>query len=475
MNLKNYRKEFSIFIYNQDSTLARLLRECLVGRGYEAHYHGSEELLKQAIYLALPHIVVLPFDDKAAGLIADIRKISKEIQLILVGDGADEEAMNELVARAGVYDYVCDPVRYAKTFAHRVDKAVEKWLISLMKEQNIEASAISATTAAANEVQNLDFVENVPLPLSQESLLYDLLSQSSETDAIGWTLEKLQVLTKKDFAYLKYNAANETLELTDISTGMTAEHANLGMKLEGVVDKDRFFQHSPAYKTWTQFFSAVFKTQNTTSFVIRSSGGVIGVVVALDFLVEEELKTAQKFITALGLMLDNYYKSRLLYDHLAVETKTFCLTSKAFYDKLNAEVSRARRLNLPVSTISFDLRGEVEHALTLQQLVARVLKKFTRVTDLVARISDSQFAVALPHTSLENAGQKAATLLSIIKAAIEERPDFSAKVAAGVNEFPENVSDSMSLLEGSEEAAEQADDFEVLVYHQDNKRSDLQL
>jgi GGDEF domain-containing protein len=171
----------------------------------------------------------------------------------------------------------------------------------------------------------------------------------------------------------------------------------------------------------------------------------------------------------LQVVLENKYQARLLFDYLEVETKTFCLRSKNFYERLNNEISRARRLNRPISAVTFELRAkDPGHLQAGQQLVAKILKRFTRVTDFVGRISDRRFAAALPHADLENAAKKASTLLGIIQAAIDEKEGLGVTVSAGVNEFPTNVSDSMSLLEGCEEAAEQAAAFEVMVYAKDD-------
>lgn len=480
MNLTIYRKEFSIFIYNDNINLSRLLMQTLVERGYEAHYYDSPQLLKQAIHIALPHIVVLGYQERIEELLLAIQKTSREIQVILVGEAAQDEAMAQLAEQGLIYDYFTEPVKFIRSFAHRVDKAVEKWMISLINEQHgdVEEAEITETdlgakiTAFQNSAGKLEFVEK-PVPLaSMESLTYDILSQPTENDAIALALKSLARSTGRDFLFLRYNPSSEALVLTDISYGMSQKHEGLGIKLATVKDQDHFYKNPGAYKIWSDFFLQVFNATTTPYFSLRSAGGVLGLVVCLGDLLEESVLFSDKIVRTLQVILENRHQARLLFDYMEIETKTFCLRSKNFYDRLNGEISRARRLNRPVAAATFEIRAhDPGHLHAAQQIVAKILKRFTRVTDFTGRISDRRFAVALPHADLEGAAKKASTLMGIIQAAIEEKGGLGITVGAGVNEFPANVNDSMSLLEGCEEAAEQAGAFEVLVFTKDETQN----
>jgi len=476
MNLTIYRKEFSIFIYTDNVNLSRLLKQSLSERGYEAQFYDSGNLLKQAIHLALPHIVVLSHHDRIADEIAAIAKISKEIQIILVGHDEQEEAMATLAEQDAVYDYVVNPVKFIKAFAHRVDKAVEKWMIALINEQQTEILDSEPTetdlgpklTAFQAANGQIEFVEKPAQISSMESLTQELLSQPTEKDAITWALQKLAAFSGRDFIFLRHNFSSEALVLTEISYGMGQKHEGLGIKLSQIKDQEHFFKNPGEYKVWSDFFTQVFSATTTPYFTLRSQGTVLGLVIGLGEIKEETVAIADRLVRTLQILLENKHQARLLFDYLEVETKTFCLRSKNFYEKLNNEISRGRRLNLPVSAVTFEVRAhDPGHLQMGQQLVAKILKRFTRVTDFTGRISDRRFAVALPHANLENAAKKASTLMGIIQAAIEEKNGLGLTVCAGVNEFPANVSDSMSLLEGCEEAAEQAGAFEVLVYTKD--------
>ena len=139
MNLDNYRKDFSIFIFNENIHMARLLKESLTSKGYEAHFYSSQSLFMQAIYLTLPHMVVLPYFQGVQEMISEVKKISKEIQIILCGEDEHLENIMALVERGMAYDFSLNVVKNVKGFQHRVDQAAEKWLISITKEQEPES------------------------------------------------------------------------------------------------------------------------------------------------------------------------------------------------------------------------------------------------------------------------------------------------------------------------------------------------
>lgn len=473
MNLDNYRKEFSVFIFNENIHMARLQKESLGSRGYESHFYSSQNLFMQALYLTLPHVVVLPYFAGVQDMILDIRKISKEILIILCGDDANSENILALAERQLVYDYSLNPVKNMAGFLHRVDLAVEKWLISISKEQPAEAPIKEMFNTPS-----LGFVgetENKPQNAG-ESLLGELLTQKNDDDAVAFTLKQLAQFTGREFVFFKNDVLNETLKLTATSFGLSSVHQGLGIKYGDIPRSENFWKKPEAHKLWSEFFENIFSMYKTTVFQLKNSEQSIGIVVCLGELSEGDLLISTRFCNALALLLDNFSKSRWIYDYSTIDKQTDCLSNKAFYDKMSLEVSRSRRLKLPLSILSFDIHSKNEiYIQRTALLVAKILKRFTRSTDEVGRIASSRFAVLFPHTPQQPAAQKAGILLGIIKAALEEKSWMDVYVCAGVNEFPDQCDDSLSLLQGCEEAADQAAPFEVLVNQRYSKKHDVSI
>ena len=73
MNLETCKKDFSVFVYHENLKMARLLKDSLSDSGFESHFYSSKDLLQQAVYLTLPHIVVVPYDEHTADIVSGLR------------------------------------------------------------------------------------------------------------------------------------------------------------------------------------------------------------------------------------------------------------------------------------------------------------------------------------------------------------------------------------------------------------------
>ncbi len=487
MNLKKYKKEFSIFVFDENPAQARYIKEILLKDGYETHFYTSEELFLQAIYLTLPHIVILPSLEKTAFMAEEIRKISREIQIFAVGASSEAERLHRWLEMKLIYDYVLDPVTLPAQLLHRVARATESWVqMTNQAAQKLptpsldpSSAAFSTTAVAAQKAEaplsptrqkeSMDFVETPAAALSAAPIndfgLGDLLHCESEEVAIQFALKRLQDFCKKDFLYLKFDAQTENLSLMDLASGMTPRHRNIGIKLESVQDLAHFFLHAQDYKIWSDFFAHVFHADQTTVHLVKNKEGILGLLVAVGELAEDQKSVADKFSRGLSLILDNHAKSRLIFDHLPIELKSFCLNNKSFYEKLNGEISRARRHKQAVSVVSFEIRG-ITPAQTQRSmaLVAKVIKRFSRGSDFVGRITDHRLALALPQTEQDKAAFVGSRLVLIAQKALAEKGLDQVQVFCGVSTFPDLANDTMALLEGSEEAASQAKSFEVVLY-----------
>ncbi len=469
MNLKSYNHEFSIFVFDENPVQARYLKETLAREGYQVQFYTSEDLFQQAIYLTLPHIVILPAVEKTIFLAEQVQKISREIQIFAVGPAAEGERLHRLLELKKIYDYVLDPVTLPAQFLHRIARGVETWMHTMIKEEVAQAPMVPAAVST-EEMRALDFIEvsegpsetNAPVV---DTTLGDLLLCESEEVAVQFALKRLQDLCRKDFIYLKHDLQNETLMLMDIASGMTPQHRQLGLKLDLLQDVAHFFLHPHDYKMWSDFLTRVFHADQTTIRLIKNKDTILGMVVALGVLNDSENKVMDHFCGGLTLILDNHFKSRLIFDHLPLEMKTFCLNNKSFYEKLNGEISRARRHGNTLSVVSFEVRSSQKASLQKgTALLAKIAQRFTRVSDFVGRLGDAKIAIALPQTEQDKAAFVASRLTLIAQKALSEKYLNDVEIVCGVSTFPQLANDAMSLLLGSEEASSQAQAFEVVLY-----------
>lgn len=463
---ENYKKSISIFIFSENVYLARAIKDRLGVSEYEVHFYTDENLVRQAVYLALPHIVILPSTQRYEKLLLDIRKMSREIQLLVLAPEDDYEAVLALKRKGLINDFIIDPLKYLDSIPYRVDLACERWVLMSQVEAQSDASGINPKPPIFNS--------NMPsMDVSQDSILSDILMAADDSDAIRIALERVSTSIGKPLAYFDYNSVRDVLVLKDVSFGMRKDLEGLGVPLHQLDDISAFMESPSEYKVYRDFLLEIFSASETQTFAVQTGGEIFGFFVALAPLNSDSAAIIDRTLSALAIKIDNAKKTRTIHNYLQVDKEYGCLSNKVFYAKISDEISRSRRLELPVSLLVFDItsinRAEQKYAASV---VSKVLKRFTRVTDLVGKVGQYRFGVLLPHCSMSEAVNKARKLQAIVKAAVEENKISSAIVRAGVTAYPDQHSDAMSLLDAAERACAMASEFEVcLIEGPDDKNS----
>lgn len=464
MTSEIYKKDISIFIFNENIYLARAIKDRIAPSEYDVHFYTDENLVRQSVYLALPHIVLLPSTQKYEKLLFDIRKMSREIQIIVLAPEEDYEAVLSLRRKGFIDDFIIDPLKYMESIPYRVDLACERWMLMSQIESQPQQQA------SGENLSKESFIEKAPLfttsmpqvDLSQDSILSDILRAGTDVEAVRVTLERMASLTGKAFLYLEYDSIREVLALKDVSFGMRKDLEGLGIALNKVDNISEFLEKPHEYKIFKEFLSEVFSASECDTRLLKNGDDIFGMFIALARLDDGSSLILDRSLTGLVVKIDNVKKTRIIHNHVHMDREFSCYTNKVFYNKISDEISRSRRLTSPLSLLVFDVSGGARSEQRYAALVvAKVLQRFTRVTDLVGKVGLCQFGVLLPHCPLENAVEKARKLQAIVKAAFEENKITTVVVKAGVTAFPDQYSDAMSLLDAGERACSLADGFDV--------------
>jgi diguanylate cyclase (GGDEF)-like protein len=149
--------------------------------------------------------------------------------------------------------------------------------------------------------------------------------------------------------------------------------------------------------------------------------------------------------------------------HLFQESQRLAITDdltglynvRHFYEILNAEIARTERYKLPFSLVLFDvddfkkLNDTYGHQAGDEVLssVASAMKLIARKTDTLARYGGEEFIAVLPNTDREKAFSLAVRIKEAVEGSIFMN-DKAVKVtlSGGVATFPEDATDSKSLL-----------------------------
>ncbi len=115
------------------------------------------------------------------------------------------------------------------------------------------------------------------------------------------------------------------------------------------------------------------------------------------------------------------YKQKYI-RHKTKDELTDCIQREGFFDQLQNEVMRSKRVLLPVTTMLIEIDGfygikakfNGERVKILLKSFSKLLKKNVRHNDLVGRVGESKFAILFPHMSTEDGLIKAKKLSKLI-------------------------------------------------------------
>jgi len=130
------------------------------------------------------------------------------------------------------------------------------------------------------------------------------------------------------------------------------------------------------------------------------------------------------------------------------DTLTELYGRQYYLKQLNDEVSRARRLQKPVSVVklAIDHFPEIEQSLgrggrdQILRLVATVMQKSSRVNDICCRTNDNEFSMILPHSARKGASLRAERLRRLLEAHLMKTTPTPVSISAGVAEYPSHCS-----------------------------------
>ena len=186
---------------------------------------------------------------------------------------------------------------------------------------------------------------------------------------------------------------------------------------------------------------------------------------AYDFII----KPASRY--EIGVRLKNLLKIKELKDKIASISNTDELTGlhnrKYLLDRLDAEMSRAKRYGSQLSLILFDIdffkvvndMYGYEWGDILLKKIAEMLSNFVRKEDTAVRAGDEEFMVLLPDTSEENAFifaerfRRDVEKMSFVPAGEDER--HPVKISGGIASFPymkESEENANSIIRYAEHA-----------------------
>lgn len=494
--LKDLRAEFSIFVVEGDLVDTNAVETLAKTFGYASiQTFTTPASALAAARKEAPHIVLFDFErfeEQAALALTEFTSISEEILVVLMINFSQTMASLEIVSRGLAFDSITRPFIAELELQQKIDRAAQRLYFQFESEQlresmeantyygnlgglgtEAEAKAPEPIAAPASEpVVEPPPLEPDPHPVvsANESIVNDFLSRIAQTRDLDETLDIFLSAMASEangpVVYLKYLPSHASLLIAQTSGVEIEKYRGLGIdfRKEGIADAGELLRDPSDVKALGELIRSLFQKDSFIAIPHLNDGDVAGVFCVLG---DVEVSNSESRALALLGIFELAWKRNLTMREKhtldILDPTTGAFNRRQFIQKLDEEISRARRILLPVSVATIDVDGfkKLNEKLGSQQAdsvlkaIASVLKKTTRVSDLVFRTGADEFTVILPHTPGMGAAIKAERIRRVIEAM--KFPLLASPITAsiGVSEYPSISADGEALVRNADEALTQ--------------------
>ena len=294
----------------------------------------------------------------------------------------------------------------------------------------------------------------------RRSILYraskDVITASADLDKIYRAIHEAanHLMPCEAFAISLVNEADQCIEgvyLVDkgglneqiripFGSGLSGKVISSGKSLmiKDILDEDFKGRH----------FGHEDEVRSVIAVPLQAGEKIIGMLSAQSYQVAAFSQEDVELLELLAAQAAVAIKNAQLLSEMARMASTDSLTGlhnrRAFDEKLNAEINRAKRYGYSLCLLMIDIDGFKQfndlyghrkgdlHLITVSELILSCVRK----QDLVARIGGEEFCVILPHTYREGGRELAERIRSSIEAVFRNQVETGGTVSIGVAEFP---------------------------------------
>lgn len=461
------RAEFTVFLLFQDPDKAATYRSALATQGYECYVFIDQEIFFDRLKEAAPHLAIFELEAIQGTLsefVQQVLEISTSIFFLPVLDTSAAGAL----APYREYNFVGlfnpgseDEIRLVWAVDGFFSELIANRKMEQLKEESdLQIRAVDSLKEQVRELSNRPAPkapEPVMLWKATEAVGIYSMAQNRE-DLVGRFLDRALILASPrggaSAIYFKYMPTLFNLVAT-MGRGIPPEKLKgIGVKLNTVEAEvfEDLAKKNQAPASLQDLLGQGFQVSDYFLRPLWTHRGVEGVFI---FWKASELN--ESFLdNEWSIFTQNYlYQDlRQKYDQLNTIDPISEAHTRDFYLKtLELEVSRARRLQKPVSVIKLAVdqwdelkskHGELVRDSILKTLV-NIIKKTGRTNDFVCVSKAGELALVLPHSGRQGAAVRAERLRRIIEAQSFQFIDGMLTVSCGVSEYPTFCSSAVEL------------------------------
>lgn len=462
MNLtSDIRSQFTVFVFFQNMDRGSQTRTGLAMEGYEAFAFIDYETCIERVRQASPHIIIFDLEALMGTLsefVEKVLEINPEIVFVPVVD-AGQAAPLEAYREYNFAALVPQGPELELRLRWAVDQVCGELYLLYQNEQLIAADTLKEELIQTNKMRVDELAANLRALEHQASKQKPVTayhvreaqgaysSMVSKEDLVGTFFQRLGKIFPDQglqALYLKYLPTVHNMVATQALGLEIGKLKGVGAKLTS--DE---IQNLPVTLARNEVPASVLQLMQQGLHVneFRSRGvsihrGIDGLILFwskqqfdVDLLDNEFVVFSQCYLN---------FDIAKKFDAINFEDPVTETQNREYYFmKLEEEVARSRRLQKAVSVIkiSFDdwdkiLRdGDVMRDTALRTL-ALLIKKSSRVNDLLCRTLENEFSVILPHSARKGAAIRAERLRRMIETHVFQYAERSLAISCGISEYP---------------------------------------
>ena len=396
MNLEDVRPSFSIYVITPHLDDHGGLIEALTLAGYLTSGFADLDAAFVEVAINPPHVIVIEDADGAAGVTRArdrVRAHLPETHVIALAALADRDQFVPLL-EDGIYDLVWLPLVAPIEVQRAVDRAVERDWFMYQNERLTAAPAPPAVSAAS--------VMPPPIEIPATAFARELFGAKTVDECVDVFLNEVGGAG----VFFRYLANRRTLIIANALGLDPAVTAGVGLNLNDEVAgfRNGMLREPRQLPAFTRMVEEVLRTTTWVTRHLENAGEVTGVFVWPDRTEDDAALDDRLMLLdrAIGLL----EAQRRLHVVNTRDDATEVLAKPHFMECVVNEISRARRVNLPVAVLvmafdQYDLVGGdvgTNEAQLMLKTIAKLCERYSRVNDVIGRIGAGELGSAFaPH------------------------------------------------------------------------------
>jgi diguanylate cyclase (GGDEF)-like protein len=472
LNIRDHSSHFTVYVFTLDVDLGASVKVYLSQAGYDAYFFQDIEALEQRLHENPPHLLVFSTAVLAGSLsdfVEHVLKANSDIKFIAISAASQFDILAQYNDHGFVDVVTEDKAAMETRIVWAVDRACEKLYLTYQNEQifddlqhtkeQLTQAHQAAVTSMKKHEETKAVVEVATKGPSVSARIGDYRSAQSKEDLIQKFLNNGPEMVQ---VYFKFLPSVRSFVATHAKGVDGASIQGVGCQIEMQEARDLGVQMTLGKlpPTFASMLSEAFHFNPPRGLPIYSHTGLEGVLVySADADKASLMKLQEEF--SMFSMCYSFFALEKKIDALEVQDFVTELFNRSHYLKvLEGEVSRARRLQLPLSIVKVALDDfiELESSLgepardELLKSLAAVISKTSRTNDITCRSGLNEIAMILPHCSKKGAALRAERLRRIVEGATFLEKGMKVSISLGISEYPSLCNTPQSLDETATKA-----------------------